>query len=105
MNSFIKNSKHCQLNIEIVPLVLARLGFLELSRRHEYQLFVQFFLAFSTHSKSEQNISCVDSAAAKDMAGTSKKKVPDFIQKATRRKDKVFYNLLAASLLYNFNYL
>ena len=55
------------------------------------------------HSIFEQHISCVDSAAAKDMAGTGKKKVPDFIQKATRRKDKVFYNFLAASLLYNFN--
>ena len=35
------------------------------------------------------NFPCVDSAAAKDMAGTGKKKVPDFIQKAPRRKDKV----------------
>ncbi len=53
----------------------------------------------------DPNISCVDSAAAKDMAGTGKKKVPDFVQKATRRKDKVLYNLLAASLLYNPIYL
>ena len=36
-----------------------------------------------------KSISCLDSAAAKDMAGTGKKKVPDFIQKAPRRKDKV----------------
>lgn len=61
--------------------------------------FIIFYPACQFKITFEFNF--LDPTLAKDMSGTGKKKVPDFIQKAARRKDKVIVKLPKEDLRFN----